>query len=106
MLRIPTHGPPTHPGEMLVEEFLQPLNLTQAELARLIDVPFPMISGLVDEKHPMTPDIALRLQRLLGMEAQFWLNLQLVWDLYHAQHSPAAQEIGQIQRLPALAVAH
>ena len=49
----------------------------------------------------MTPDTALRLERLFGMEAQFWLNLQLVWDLYRAQHSPAAQEIAQIQRLPA-----
>jgi addiction module HigA family antidote len=106
MLRIPTHGPPTHPGKMLLEEFLQPLGVTQADLARLIDIPYPRINELVDGKGAMTPDTALRLEQLLGMEAQFWLNLQLVWDLYHAQHSPAAQEIAQIPRLPALITAH
>ena len=53
----------------------------------------------------MTPDTALRLERLFGMEAQFWLNLQLAWDLYQAMHSPAATEIATIQRLPALMAA-
>jgi len=58
---------------------------------------------LIHGKRGMTPDTALRLERLFGMEAQFWLNLQLAWDLYQTQHSPAAQEIAHIQRLPALA---
>lgn len=103
MLRIPTQGPPTHPGEMLLEEFLRPLGITQSELAKLIGVSYARINELVRGKRAMTSDMALRLERLLGMEAQFWLNLQLVWDLYHAQHSPSAQEIRQIQRLPGLA---
>ena len=47
----------------------------------------------------MTPDTALRLERLLGVEAQFWLNLQLAWDLYNATHSPAARRIQQIKPL-------
>ena len=101
MLRIPAYGPPTHPGEMLLEEFLRPLGITQAEIAKLIDVSYPRINELINGRRGMTPDTALRLERLFGMEAQFWLNLQLVWDLYQAQHSPAAQEIAQIQRLPA-----
>lgn len=102
MLRIPTHGPPTHPGEMLFEEFLKPLGISQAELAKLIGVSYPRVNELINGRRGMTPDTALRLERLFGMEAQFWLNLQLAWDLYQAQHSPAAQEIAQIQRLPAL----
>lgn len=102
MVRIPTNGPPTHPGEMLLEEFLKPLGMTQRELAQQIHVSYPRINELIHGKRGMTPDTALRLERLFGMEAQFWLNLQLVWDLYHTMHSPAATEIAQIQRLPVL----
>jgi plasmid maintenance system antidote protein VapI len=51
----------------------------------------------------MTPDTALRLEHLFGMEAEFWLNLQLAWDLYHAGRSPAAKAIRKIRRLPVLA---
>ena len=101
-MRIPTHGPPTHPGEMLMEEFLQPLGISQVELAKLIGVSYPRVNELIHGKRGMTPDTALRLERLFGMEAQFWLNLQLIWDLYQAMHSPAAEEIASIQRLPAL----
>lgn len=50
----------------------------------------------------MTPDTALRLERLLGVEAQFWLNLQATWDLYHARKSPGAKAIRRITRLPQL----
>ena len=103
MVRIPTHGPPTHPGEMLQEEFLKPLGISQVQLAKLIGVSYPRVNELIHGKRGMTPDTALRLERLLGMEAHFWLNLQLVWDLYHALHAPAAKEIAKIERLPALA---
>jgi plasmid maintenance system antidote protein VapI len=54
-------------------------------------------------KRGITPDTALRLEKLFGMDAQFWLNLQLSWDLYHATRSLAAKEIKKIKRLPALA---
>ena len=102
MVRIPTHGPPTHPGEMLLEEFLKPLHMTQTELAQKIGVSYPRINELIHGKRGVTTDTALRLERLFGMEAQFWLNLQLAWDLYHAIHSPAAEEIQKISRLPSL----
>ena len=102
MVRIPTHGAPTHPGEMLLEEFLKPLDITQTELARRIGVSYPRVNELIHGKRGVTPDTALRLERLLGMEAQFWLNLQQAWDLYHAIHSPAAKEIRKIKRLRAL----
>jgi len=99
MVRVPTDGAPTHPGEMLVEEFLKPLGLSQTELAAKLEVSYPRVNELVHGKRGVTPDTALRLERLFGMEAQFWLNLQLTWDLYHVQHSPAAQSIRRIRRL-------
>lgn len=100
MVRIPTHRPPTHPGAMLLEEFLKPLRMPQSELAERIGVSYPRINELVHSKRGMTPDTALRLERLLGVEAQFWLNLQLAWDLYHAQHSGSTKELQRIRRLP------
>ncbi len=99
MVRIPTHRAPTHPGEMLLEEFLKPLGLSQTELAERLGVSYPRVNELVHGKRDMTPDTALRLERLLGVEAQFWLNLQLAWDLYHAQHSPAARDRAHIKPL-------
>lgn len=103
MVRVPTHGPPTHPGEMLSEEFLTPLGISQSELARQLGVSIVRINELVHGKRAMTPDTALRLERFLGMEAQFWMTLQLRWDLYHAAHSEHAREINRIRRHDALA---
>ena len=100
MVRIPTHGPPTHPGEMLLEELLRPLGMTQRELAGRLRVSYPRINELIHGKRAVTPDTALRLEQLFGMEAQFWLNLQLAWDLYHAARAPSARAIRRIKRLP------
>jgi addiction module HigA family antidote len=105
MVRIPKNGPPTHPGEMLLEEFLKPLHMTQSELAEKLGVSYPRVNELIHGKRGVSPDTALRLERLFGMEAQFWLNLQLAWDLYQASHSSAALAIRKIKRLPALAQA-
>jgi len=102
MVRIPTNGPPTHPGEMLLEEFLKPLGMSQAELAIKLGVSYPRINELIHGKRGITPDTALRLEQLFGMEAQFWLNLQLAWDLYHLTHSATAKRIRRIKRLPSL----
>ncbi|MEI9478864.1 MAG: HigA family addiction module antitoxin [Deltaproteobacteria bacterium] len=102
MVRIPTNRPPTHPGEMLLEEFLKPLSMSQAELAARLGVSYPRINELIHGKRGITPDTALRLEQLFGMEAQFWLNLQLAWDLYQLIQSPAAKRIRRIKRLPAL----
>jgi antitoxin HigA-1 len=85
MIRIPTHRSPTHPGEMLLEEFLQPMNLSQRELAAALHVPYQRINEIVNGRRGMTPSTALRLAKFLGMSADFWMNLQLRWDLYFAQ---------------------
>ncbi len=69
-------------------------------MAEKLGVSYLRINELVRGKRGVTPDKALRLERLFGMEAQFWLNLQLAWDLYQVQHSPAVRRIRQIRRLP------
>ncbi|MDT8321973.1 MAG: HigA family addiction module antitoxin [Xanthomonadales bacterium] len=71
----------THPGEMLAEEFMKPLDLSARELARQIDVPHNRISELVAGRRAMTADTALRLERFFGMEARFWMNLQSAHEL-------------------------
>lgn len=87
MVRIPTHREPTHPGVMLMEEFLNPMQITQRELADAIHVPYQRVNELVNQKRGVTPSTALRLGRFLGVSADFWLNLQIRWDLYKAQQS-------------------
>ena len=97
MARLPTHRPPTHPGEMLREEFLKPLGMTQTELAERIGVSYVRVNELVNEKRGVTPDTALRLSRLLGTTPEFWLNGQQNWDLWHAMQGPQAEEIERIE---------
>jgi addiction module HigA family antidote len=84
---------------MLLEEFLKPLAISQTELATRLGVSYPRVNELVHGKRDLTPDTALRLERLFGVEAQFWLNLQLAWDLYHAAHGPAARTHARIKPL-------
>ena len=85
MIRVPTDRTPTHPGEMLLEEFLIPMGLTQQDLANAIRVPYQRVNELINGRRGMTPSTALRLEKFFGMSASFWLNLQLRWDLYFAQ---------------------
>ena len=87
MIRIPTHRPPTHPGEMLLEEFLIPMGLTQRALAQAIQVSYRKINAIVNKHRGMSPGIALRLSKFFGVSADFWMNLQLRWDLYYAQQA-------------------
>jgi addiction module HigA family antidote len=91
MIRIPTHRPPTHPGEMLLEEFLNPLGLTQRELAVAIHVPYQRINEIINGRRGMTPSTALRLSRFFKTSPDFWMNLQLRWDLYQAQRLEKAE---------------
>ncbi len=85
MVRIPTHRAPTHPGEMLLEEFLTPMGLTQRQLADAIHVPYQRVNDIINGRRGITPSTALRLAKFLGMSPDFWMNLQLRWDLYFAQ---------------------
>ncbi len=76
---------PIHPGEILLEEFLKPMGITQYRLAKNISVPQRRISEIVHGKRSVTADTALRLGRFFRMEPQFWLNLQSRFDLLRAE---------------------
>ncbi len=85
MVRVPTNRTPTHPGEMLLEEFLNPMGISQRDLADNIHVPYQRVNEIVNERRGVTPSTALRLAKYFNMSADFWMNLQLRWDLYFAQ---------------------
>lgn len=89
MIRIPTHRTPTHPGEMLLEEFLRPMGLTQRELAVAIHVPYQRVNEIINGRRGITPSTALRLAKFFGVSPDFWMNLQLRWDLYFTKQSEA-----------------
>lgn len=91
MVRVPTDREPTHPGEMLLEEFLLPLGMTQRDLATAIHVPFQRVNEVVRGKRGVTPSTALRLSRYFGTSPDFWMNLQLRWDLHRAQQTEGEQ---------------
>lgn len=76
-----TKLPPVHPGEILLEDFLKPLGLSQYRLARSLSVPPRRINEIVLPKRSVTADTALRLARFFGTSDRFWLNLQAAYDL-------------------------
>ena len=85
--RLPRKRPPTHPGE----------SFTQTELARCLDVSYPRLNEIIKGRRSVTPDTALRLSRVLGMSADFWLGLQQDWDLWHAMNNPQAEKIKHLK---------
>ena len=91
MVRIPTHREPTHPGEMLLEEFLIPMGITQQELAKEIHVPYQRINEIINKRRGVTPSTALRLAKFFGVSEDFWMNLQLRWDIYKAKLNEAKE---------------
>jgi antitoxin HigA-1 len=91
MVRIPTHREPTHPGDMLLEEFLEPMGITQRALAEGIHVSYQRVNEIVNKKRGITPSTALRLAKFFDVSEDFWLSLQLRWDLYNARKSEAKE---------------
>lgn len=98
MVRVPTNREPTHPGGMLLEEFLIPLGLTQRELADGIRVPYQRVNELINGRRGLTPSTALRLARFFGTTPDFWMNLQVRWDLYQAEQAEGT-EIRRIKKV-------
>ena len=82
---IPKNRPPSHPGEILLREFLEPLSITQSELARRIKVPIQRINTLVNGKRGISAETALLLAKEFKTTAEFWMNLQSIYDLYIAE---------------------
>jgi len=98
--RLPTHRPPTHPGELLREEFLTPLGLSQSAFAMQLGVSFPRLNEVINARRSVTPGTALRLAQVTGMSADFWLGLQQDWDLWHALRTKEAAQIARLKPLP------
>ena len=91
---IPTHRPPTHPGEVLLEEFLRPLDLTQVDVAAKLGISNNRLNEIVRGKRGITADTALRLAKVLKTTPEFWMNLQAMYDLTKARRENG----GKIQR--------
>jgi addiction module HigA family antidote len=87
---IPTHRAPTPPGEILAEEFLAPMNLTQTALAKRMDVDVQVVNGIVRGRRAVTPETAWKLAAALETTPEFWMNLQTACDLFEARPKRAA----------------
>jgi addiction module HigA family antidote len=87
MIRVSTNRPPTHPGEMLREEFLAPMQIDEQQLAKSIHVSRDRIKEIICERKSIDPSLALRLAKYFGLSPDFWMNLQLRWDLYQTQQN-------------------
>jgi addiction module HigA family antidote len=99
MIRIPTNRTPTHPGEMLLEEFLNPMGITQRQLADAIHVPYQRVNNIVNGRRGITPSTALRLAKYFNTSSDFWMNIQLRWEMYYAQQ----EESGELKTIHPLA---
>ena len=84
MVQIPINREPSHPGEIIMEEFLIPLGISQTLLANALHLPYQRINEITNKKRGVTPSTALRLARYFDTTPGFWMNLQLRWDMYHA----------------------
>lgn len=82
---IPKNRKPTHPGEILIKEFLRPLEISQLELAHRMGVPIQRVNTLINGKRDMTAETAILLSRVLKTTSEFWMNLQTACDLYDAK---------------------
>ena len=87
-------APPVHPGEVLREDFLKPLGLTQSQLAKELDVSFRTINELVNEKRDLSPEMAIRLAKRFGTTPQFWFGFQMDYNLWKAAKKLKLAEIG------------
>jgi len=99
-MRMPKNRRPTSPGEIFLEDFLVPLEISQKEAAERLKISYPRMNEIVNGKRSVTPDTALRLAKFTGSEPEFWLNLQQAQDLWDALHSEQAREVDSIE--PAL----
>lgn len=96
---LPTHRPPTHPGDMLLKEFLQPLGVSQVEAANRMGIPFQRLNAIVKGRRGVSADTALLFEALTRWDAQIWLTLQAKWDLLHAVRARGRRP--KVKSLPA-----
>lgn len=97
--RLPKNRPPIHPGEILREEFLEPLNLSVTELAEKLGVPRPRISEIVNERRGVSTESALLFARAFGTTPEFWMNAQRDRELWEALHGEAGEKLEKVERI-------
>jgi antitoxin HigA-1 len=95
---LPENRIPTHPGEILLEEFLQPMELTQVAFSRHIGVPLQRINEIVKGKRGITTDTAWRFSKALGTTPEFWMNLQTIHDLAKSRPAVEVERIRPLTR--------
>src|SRR5271156_3599536 len=95
---LPSHRIATHPGQVLLQEFLEPLGLTQAELARALAIPLNRVNELVRGKRGVTPETALLLAGYFKNSAEFWMNLQTAHDLTRARQEIRKHAVAALRR--------
>ena len=100
-MNILIHREPTHPGEMLLFEFLHPLNISQKTLANAISIPYQQINQIVNKRRGINVFIALCLAKYFDISVYFWIHLQNKWDIYQA-FKHRGKEIEKIQPLALL----
>jgi addiction module HigA family antidote len=88
---LPRNRPPSHPGEILLEEFLRPYEMSQSELAAKLKIPIQRVNTIVNGKRGITPETALLLARAFETTAEFWMNLQTSYDLWMARRAMNAE---------------
>ena len=101
---LPTHRPPTHPGEMLLKEFLEPLGVSQVEAAKRMNIPFQRLNAIVKGRRGVSADTALLFESLTRWDAQIWLALQAKWDLWNALRARGQRP--KVKALPGLSRRH
>ncbi|MFQ5741490.1 MAG: HigA family addiction module antitoxin [Acidobacteriota bacterium] len=97
MRRLPKNRRPTHPGEVFLKDFLNPLGISRKKAAQRLRISYPRMNEIVNGKRTVTPDTALRLAKFTGTEYEFWLNLQQAVDLWETLHSDQAVELLEIR---------
>ena len=93
MAKVSDNKPPTHPGEMLLGEYLYPVRMTQRELADALHVPFQRVNEIIRGRRGITPSTALRLEKFFGVPAILWLTDQMNWDLYQVLQNEEEVEV-------------
>ncbi|MDE0075246.1 MAG: HigA family addiction module antitoxin [Gammaproteobacteria bacterium] len=97
MIRLPKNRPPTHPG-LHVTRVIATHGLTQTRAARALGISFQRLNAVINERRGVTPDTALRLEKLFGVSAGFWLTSQLAWDLWHQMREESTiSAVGRIE---------
>ena len=97
--RLPNERRPTHPGEILREDFLEPMDLSVTELAERLGVPRPRVSEIVNERRGVSTETALLLAKAFGTTAEFWMNAQRDRELWEALHGEAAEKLERVERI-------